>query len=311
MLNYYFSGVFPFKQPAHEWCIPKCTHRLLSCHGDYVKYGHKWASEIHKYDGQITLLLDSGAFTAWNKGHPMHLEDLMPVYDSFITNYLKHAVNIYCINLDKIPGSPGVTPPQSEIDEAIEISDRNYEKLVSAFGDRILPVFHQGESEARLADVCAMTEYICVSPRNDLHEGARVKWAREVHSKIPSTTKTHGLAATGVDMMTTVKWHSVDSAAIIFTAATGDAVLCMNGKLVQVGFSDRSSKRHIAGQHYENLHSQAQTAVREYAEARGFTPQGLSTNAEFRIALCVLSCIEWNTNHHQFKPAHVASLFDL
>lgn len=289
-------------------------HRLLSCHADYTNFAHKWMGALMQCDNpkKNTMLLDSGAFTAWNKGGEVTLDHLMPVYYEFMEKYWSSVNEIYLINLDKIPGSPGRTADEAEIADCIRISDENYEKLRNVFGDRVLPVYHQGENEARLHEVCAMTRYICISPRNDLHEGLRVKWSREVHSKMPAGILTHGLAATGIEMMTTVPWYSVDSASFVFTASTGSVTLCLNGNLVNLGASSKSSLRHIAGQHLCNLDEMTmRVTVLPRLAMLGYTVEILAEDHRARMAVCMQEIQYWVDNYHKFEIAPVASLFDL
>lgn len=166
------------------------------------------------------ILLDSGAFTAWNKGEKTTVDDVKRKYSRFIELADGLFDEIWGINLDVIPGERGRDPTQAELDEAIRVSDINYEILTKEFGNIILPVFHQGESDARLAECVAQVDgkhnYICVSPRNDLAEGMRITWSRDAHGLLRDKwphIRTHGLATTGNKMVRTVPWYSGDSAA--------------------------------------------------------------------------------------------------
>lgn len=313
-INYYFSGVSSHSDEDFLKLTAATPHRLLSCHGAYSKYGHLWLSGVMQGANpkRNTILLDSGAFTAWNQGHEVTLDDLVPVYWDFMSRYWTSLNEIYLINLDKIPGSPGRTPGAAEIADCIRISDENYQKLRSLFGDRVLPVFHQGESEERLMQVASMGEYVCVSPRNDLPEMQRVKWSREVHTKLPTHTKTHGLAATGIAMMTSVPWHSVDSASWIFTASTGAVTLCLNGKMVNFGASDNNSMRHNAGQHLSNLDPVVlERAVLPRLEKLGFTVDQLAQDHRARMTVSMMEIQYWVDHFHRFAIEPAAGLFDL
>lgn len=311
MLDYYFSGVPSYRDEEVERLAQIVPHRLLSCHGDYIKAGHKWASRTVLNPKHGTLLLDSGAFTAWNKCHEMHLHDLLPVYFDFMNKYWKDCKEIYLINLDKIPGSPGRTAEYAEIQEAISISDHNYRILVKEFGNRVLPVYHQNEDEARLREICAMTDYVCISPRNDLPEGQRVKWSREVHAKIPRTTKTHGLAATGTLMMETVPWTSVDSASWVFTAATGNITICIAGKLLNLGISEESPTRFLKNQHYNNLAEPMRKVVEQRILLSGYTPEQMVVDHAARMSFTMTEIMYWNENYHKTTITDVQTLFEL
>ena len=176
-----------------------------------------------KLDGRPfpkAILLDSGAFTGWNKGESTSVDDVKRKYSMFIDMAGDTFDEIWGINLDVIPGEKGRDPTQDELKRAVEVSDINYEILVKEFGDIILPVYHQGEDVARLRECVAQVDgksnYICISPRNDLAEGYRVKWSRDAHSELTQNYPhilTHGLATTGNKMVRTVPWFSGDSAA--------------------------------------------------------------------------------------------------
>ena len=314
MLNYYFSGAHGFPPDAMDAMVRIAPHRLLSCHGAYVPYIHKWMSRVLQFDKAKefnTILLDSGAFTAWNQGHPTTIESLMPIYYDVMSKYWIYCKEIYLINLDKIPGSPGRTAETWEVEQAIEESDRNYEILIKEFGNRVLPVFHQGESETRLKEIEKMTEYICVSPRNDLPEKYRVKWSAEVHSKLSKNTKTHGLAATGIEMMVTVPWTSVDSASFIFTCAVGIITTIINGKLVPLSISEKSPNRYDEGKHFQNINPEWQKVFLARIKERDYTVEQLQSNINNRLVFTAMEIQEWVEKYHKFKNKPTGSLFEL
>lgn len=117
-----------------------------------------------------------------------------------------------------------------------------------------------------------MAPYVCVSPRNDLHEGSRRRWSAEVHALIPGK-KTHGLAATGLDMMTKVPWGSVDSATWVLLAANGS--IFRDLRLRALAISDQSSSIKDRDQHYRTFAPALQSAFEEEVARRGFDIAGL------------------------------------
>lgn len=212
-----------------------CTHRLVSLHGPYRRAVMRWLSTVveHSYEPHPkTVLLDSGAFSAWNAGKEAHLEEVIDAYAEFIDAAGDTFEEIWMINLDKIPGEAGRDPTEKEIADALVESDKNYRILTARFGERILPVFHQGEDFARLEECADMTRgrsnYICVSPRNDLAESRRHPWALDVHRHLElyaPECRTHGLATTGNKMIRNVPWFSIDSAAWIQRAGYGMVIV--------------------------------------------------------------------------------------
>ena len=301
------------KEVAEAMAI-RTPHRLLSCHGAYIKAGHNWLADVLKNPNaktENTILLDSGAFTAWNQGHVMELKDLMPVYYDFMSKYWSSVKDIWLINLDKIPGSPGRTADQAEIDDCIRISDENYNILVREFGPRVLPVYHQGESKNRLLDIAKMGDYICISPRNDLHESFRVAWSREAHAAVPAGKKTHGLAATGIVMMTTVPWGSVDSAAWIFKSGTGVISIVLHGNLIDLGVSPKSPTRFDPNRHIMNVDPVTRKQAVARIESLGFTVEQLAESHSARTDIIMQEVHYWVANHHRCDFSKPPSLFDL
>jgi hypothetical protein len=256
-------------------------YRLLSCHEEYLRVAHEFSTDLcTSMEDPFELMYDSGAFTAWSKGKEVVLDDLIRVYDEMMGLYSHRAANVWLISLDKIPGSPGRTAGPAEIEDCCRISDENYSILEKRYGQRVLPVFHQNESTARLHEVAAMAPYICVSPRNDLHETARVRWSAEVHAQIPGKD-THGLAATGYTMMTTIPWGSVDSASWIFCATNGGVIRDHHLRVLQM--SDKSSALKNTDQHFKTLPIPLQETFRAFVEARGFTVEGLAESFRERL----------------------------
>lgn len=274
-MNLYFSGG-PRENLELDPRIPKgIRHRLMSCHFEYIRQARKTFDCMIATGEPMEIMLDSGAFTAWSKGKEVDLDDLIKIYDEMFEKYGPHAKNVWLISLDKIPGSRGVTASPEEIKEAEKISDQNFVVLQKRYGDRVLPVFHQNESSARLHEIAAMAPYICVSPRNDLHEDSRRSWSQEVHAMIPGKM-THGLAATGLTMMTRVPWFSVDSATWIMLAANG--AIFRDVSLRALAISDQSSSLKDDGQHYRTMPPMVKDSFRSEVERRGFTVEGLEMN---------------------------------
>lgn len=274
-MNLFFSGVGKGVIETDER-LGSPRYRLFSCHGAYFKYAQKTGPLVSTIDGNFEIMLDSGAFTAWTKGEEVTLDHLIRDYSTLIDEFGYDIEKIWLINLDKIPAEPGRDPTPAELREAIRISDENFHKLVDVFGDRIIPVFHQGEDEARLAEVCNMARYICVSPRNDLGERHRRTWASEVHGKLPDGIRTHGLATTGYPMMSTIPWHSVDSATWIMLAAYGHVLY--NEKLQAVSISDDQPNRHDLDKHYINISDAQKEVLHQLMDEWGFTYDGLRSD---------------------------------
>lgn len=163
------------------------------------------------------IMLDSGAFTAWNAGALVTLDEVKSAYSRFLTQAEGLFEETWLINLDVIPGEQGRDPTPQELLDAIAESDRNLAALRAEFGDCVLPVFHQGEGKERLLEVVDQAKgNLCLSPNNKKPEGERWRWAklaRTALSDLSCDVQTHGLATTGNDMIREAGLTSGDSAA--------------------------------------------------------------------------------------------------
>jgi len=296
------------------------AHRLMNYDGKCSHlHGHSYLWEVtaecddndlaSKNPGATELMLDSGAFTAWTKNEEVELDHLLYVYGDLLEKYSSSMKEIWLINLDKIPGSPGRTADTKELDHCIEVSDINFNILRQEFGDRVLPVYHQNESEQRLFDVLDMTPYICVSPRNDLPEKQRVAWSQYVHTLIPGL-RAHGLATTGAQMLTTVEWYSADSASWVFAGAMGNITVLNGQRLMPISMSDESPSLKVLGNHFDNMPNLMKQQIADRIEKQGFTVEQMRTSHGHRMAMNMLETIDWMA-HLKVNPVNELSLFPL
>jgi hypothetical protein len=304
----FFSGIGNGNIDRSDRLPPGTRYRLASCHGSYIRAAHGIAQDLVDWGGDFELMLDSGAFTAWSKGHEVTLDHLIPVYADMLAKFEKHATAVWLINLDKIPGSRGRTATVEEMEEAIEISDQNFNALVKEFGPRVLPVFHQNETTERLHQVASMADFVCISPRNDVAEKYRVSWSQEVHALIPGK-RTHGLAATGKTMMTTVPWWSVDSATWVFVAGNGGIFFDHSMKVLAM--SSKSPSLKDMDEHYQTLSPMRKAHVDTVIASRGFTPEQLAEDHSLRMLWNRIIMMEVYQNIGGVKVPDPLSLFDL
>lgn len=307
-MNLFFSGVGKGVIETDPR-LGSPRYRLFSCHGSYFKYAQKTGPLVSEIDDQFEIMLDSGAFTAWTKGEEVTLDHLIRDYSTLIDEYGYDISKIWLINLDKIPAEPGRDPTPDELSEAIRISDENFHILRERFGDRIIPVFHQNEDQARLAEICSMARYVCISPRNDLGEKHRRSWAKEVHHKIPEGVRTHGLATTGYPMMTTVPWHSVDSATWIMIAAYGH--IYSKPDLSLISISSDSPNRHDLGKHYHTVSDVERNRLDDLMEEWGFTVEALESDFVERAIWNRLMMSQLYRSIAEVKQPFQEGLFDL
>lgn len=291
-MHFYQSGT-PRCDKFQETENRFCTHRLFSLHGSYERAVLNWLNMIvDKPEQQYPryILLDSGAFTAWNAGHETNVEDVIQSYERFIAVAEPYFDEIWAINLDKIPGEAGRDPTPEEITEAIAISDVNFKILTEKFGNRILPVYHQGEPLERGLELQEMTDktskYICVSPRNDLPEGRRREWAQQVHAALRKDTRTHGLATTGNLMLERVPWYSADSATWILVAAYGGIIYYWDTgtvpRYMTMAISNEGGRDRFQGNHFDSLQEVYKEAILQSMKECGFTVEQIKTDVRPR-----------------------------
>ncbi len=158
--------------------------------------------EIEHEDGTKTMelrypkriILDSGAFSVWSKGDVLSLED----YANFCVGFkslLPKEIELNVVNLDVLPGTWGHVPSKEQIAESAEKGWQNMLYLES-LGLKVIHVFHQHEDFAILDKLKAHSDYIGISPANDVSMKQKLDWLNKVFLNIKDTTKTHGFAVT-------------------------------------------------------------------------------------------------------------------
>lgn len=211
MKIYYSGGLCIEKKDAYLVDLIKA--RLLSYH--YVSKGNTayyWGQRDAR-PGYMTML-DSGAFTVWNKGKPVDFE-----------KYLKYACETQdkwdvIIVLDQIPGSPGhKNVSLAERDHCANISWERYQIMLKAGipAEKLMPVFHQGEQPKWMKKMIDNCPLIGISPANDRTPEEKKVWLNDTMDIACNPDGTprsrfHGLAVTSPSLMRDYPWHSVDSA---------------------------------------------------------------------------------------------------
>lgn len=175
------------------------------------------------------VLLDSGAFSAWNAGTPVNLPD----YQKIALGVKSRWPLAWIINLDVIPGEAGRTATGAEIEAGMVESLTNADRLREA-GLRVVEVFHQNEPFLFLDTLIARRSderaVIGLSPRNDVSVKARCDWLKSVLGHLVRTVgvkripRFHGLAATGRAMLETFPFYSVDSSSWVNAYRFGIAI---------------------------------------------------------------------------------------
>lgn len=293
----YFSGSM-----THPDVVERLTasgvHRLFTFAAP--KEVHEYLHYCDQRQRKARIMLDSGAFTAWNIGKPVRLEDLIAYDRDLIQRYPHH--EFVFIALDVIPGERGRMATQGEINEAVKQSYGNFITMQQALpGAKVLPVFHSGEDKGLRDAYLNLTDYICLSPNQNLTEKQRFEWAREVH--VPGV-KFHGLATTGNSMLSRVDWYSVDSSGWLMVAAMGSILYPVGNGLKPLSLSSTAPTAKDFGKHLSNM-PEAPWII-QYIRSRGYNEETLATDYAQRICWNIDM---WNSPPWQKEVRPVASLF--
>jgi hypothetical protein len=246
-MKMYFSGAGSFefgKKVDIALCGPALKYRLMSFATKPSKaINTKYMNLKEKHQG--LYMLDSGAFSVWNSGKVIDLND----YVSYIKEYSE--VYNYVITLDVIPGKPGqrkVTVKDKS--EALKQGIRNTELILEKGvpKDKLLPVFHMGEPFDILEQMAESFGYLCISTVLDRAPAERVAWVRRCYRVLKPVIhkiKVHGLATTTPDLLQAFPWHSVDSAGWAIKAGMGVVSDFTNGKYHEYSADVRVSLHHL------------------------------------------------------------------
>lgn len=223
---------------------------------------------------KMPYMLDSGAFTAWNKGKNVRMEVLIDFYNQAVDEY-GDCLDLTCISLDRIPGRQGVErTPQDFLDAAKETVE-NYEYMVKKVRAPLKPVYHDGEPRWVL-DAYEGAKYVGLSANQDQSYAYREAWVKKVEPWFPGK-QLHGLAMTGTRMLRTIRWYSVDSAAWVLWAAMGAiALLRDDGSLKIMACSKESPQRKNRDKHITTLPVVVQERLRAELAEEGMTFESIA-----------------------------------
>lgn len=219
----------------------------------------------------MTVIIDSGAFTAWSSGNPINLDEYI--------DYCKNETRPdHYVALDVIPGVGGKknqTITNSDILSCCKQSVENYAYMIERLPqDKLIPVYHQGDPIEYLYRYYEMgARYIGVSPNNNMTTLVKKAWLTEVALKhMPKfpDLKTHGFGVNSFRLIDCFPWFSVDSTAWARQAMTG---YLMTPRLVR-GVYDYSKSPLLlpiapASRNYGKLTRTEVRHVRDYVEHLG------------------------------------------
>jgi len=170
----------------------------------------------------VDLMLDSGAYSAWNQGAEINIKD----YVGFLKRNLDFLWSY--VVLDVLPeGKESMRTPEAN-ERGAKKSYKNLQIMKDA-GLSSIPVFHQGERFNWLEQLLKDEEpYIGISTRKDLWSKAskQREWLDQVFSIIADAkgrpiVKTHGFGITSVHNLSRYPWFTTDSTTWSMSAGYG------------------------------------------------------------------------------------------
>lgn len=299
MVKYFLSGASGIRAAVLPEVAALVDYRLLSMHKAFKGNTKVWCEiSNHPKSAMKEVMLDSGAFTAFMKGDQVTLDGLIASYDDTLRR-LNPKLQVWMINLDVIPGTPGKVAEPAEIQSALDESDRNFKLLRKRYGARVLPVYHQTEGERRLRQVASMSDFISLSFRQDFAESDRIRHAEEALSIVkPMGKKVHGLATTGYKMLSRTNFDTVDSATWLYVAAMGGVMFIdSRGEIASTAVSSSSPRQSEIRGHYNSLHPDEQKLIRSRSADAGVSIEQLSTDLSYRILFNAHQLREWLRAH--------------
>lgn len=221
----------------------------------YPTHLNEWLELTGDMKGNV--IIDSGAFSAWNRGQNIDLDEYIAYCHEGISACEKANKKVRVVCLDVIPGKKGESANLGKkigservlkrnkdlIDKAAQQGFNNMMRMKES-GITPIHVFHQGEDWKWLDKMLEETDYIGISPANDLSSNARNNWMRTVFNylyKEGADVKTHGFAVNSYSILKDLPWESCDAASWVLVAAYGRVFMPAHG----YNNPDFSRKGHI------------------------------------------------------------------
>jgi hypothetical protein len=242
-IKLYFAGEWG---PRKEQGDLDIVNRLVSYL--YPKQLDKWLELTGNKPGNI--ILDSGAFSAWNKGTSVNIYEYIDFVHKAQEKCTAHNKRLFVVNLDVIPGNVGETKGLNRIigdrtllkqnKEIIDLAAKNgfmNLKLMKQEGITPIHVFHQGEDIKWLNRMLKYTDYIGISPANDMPNDSKKKWMYQTFDYLYKNNievDTHGFAVMIPDILRELPWTSCDAISWLMIAATGCIIYPIGGFKNQV-----------------------------------------------------------------------------
>lgn len=162
---------------------------------------------------ELSIFIDSGAYSVWNSGQSMELDD-----------YIKHCLKYQDVaeviaSLDVIPGTRDCPASTAEIEQAAVLGWKNYKRMLAAGikKEKLLHTFHRGEDWKWLKRfVEEGVAYIGIAPGIMWTTQQKIQWLDKCMEYLTDESgmpvvKFHGFGVTAIPLLLRYPWCSVDS----------------------------------------------------------------------------------------------------
>lgn len=231
----------------------------------------------------INLMLDSGAFSAWQSGKEVD----MGAYIRFLQRYKDYLFSY--VNMDTPPGGVQNTEPE----DAARTSDYNLQKMLDA-GVSPMPVFHQFEDWKWLYKMVRDGHrYIGISSRLTLPINQRVRFLNDVFARLCDEkgrvcVRTHGFGMGALELARDYPFYTVDSTSwILGSSAYGRVLVPALDQRMKIKIGETRSLyvgRVNRGQHLLDLDLQKEQLAQYLSEA-GIAEEDTTTSFIARAKL--------------------------
>ena len=220
---------------------------------------------------KINLMVDSGAFSAWQSGAVVDLK-------AYIEWLKQHKDQLFSyVALDVMPdeGMGTISPNQ-----CARASYKNLQVMLDA-GLKPIPVFHQGESFWWLARLLKDGhDYIGIGGSATLSLPKRVEWLNEVFTLLCDKdglpcVKTHGFGMGSPDLIWNYPFYTVDSTTWIGSPGFGRFVIPDAERVGKAAARDAGRSSKGFGSHLVTLGKEEREVVDKYLALAGVTLEGL------------------------------------
>lgn len=282
LVKLYLAGAWPFKTLRGI----DVRNKLSSYY--YPNEFYNWLKITKKRSGN--LLLDSGAFSVWASGRSINIEDYFLYAQKCLEIVEKYNKVLRIVNLDVIPGKVGQTrtlvlsTKSSDMELIDKAAKQGYENLCYFVERGIIPihVFHQGESFKWLDRMILKTDYIGISPANDLGQKQKRKWIDRVFTYIEKNNikiKTHGFAVFDKHIILKYPWTSCDAVTHRLLGAYGQIYLPYGG-FKNPDYSRPRIHVFISDKHRKNVFFEQK--IKRIVEEDGFKYEDVISNGAMR-----------------------------